>query len=93
MTDVTSMPVCRRDTCPGHKADDLLPYASLTDTQVGLYTNEEFYELTAPNSPDLTYVYNSLSYWPGCSNNHTFTVEYPSPTFAPTVNPKNERRT
>ena len=92
-TDVTSMPVCRRDTCPGHKADDLLPYASLTDTQVGLYTNEEFYELTAPNSPDLTYVYNSLSYWPGCSNNHTFTVEYPSPTFAPTVNPKNERRT
>jgi len=57
------------------------------------YTNEEFYELTAPNSPDLTYVYNSLSYWPGCSNNHTFTVEYPSPTFAPTVNPKNERRT
>jgi hypothetical protein len=92
-TDVTSMPVCRRDTCPGHKADDLLPYASLTDTQVGLYTNEEFYELTAPNSRDLTYVYNSLSYWPGCSNNHTFTVEYPSPTFAPTVNPKNERRT
>ena len=93
VTDVTSMPVCRRDTCPGHKAEDLLPYASLTDTQVGLYTNEEFYELTAPNSPDLTYVYNSLSYWPGCSNNHTFTVEYPSPTFAPTVNPKNERRT
>ncbi|KAH8098501.1 hypothetical protein JL720_1447 [Aureococcus anophagefferens] len=45
-------------------------------------------ELAGPDS-----CRNSLSYWPGCSNNHTFTVEYPSPTFAPTVNPQNERRT
>ena len=76
VSDPTAMPVCRKETCPGHKADDLLPFAGLSEDQVGLYTNKEFYDITAPNSAALSYVYNSLSYWPGCENNHTFTIEY-----------------
>ena len=60
------MPKCAQETCPGHKADDILPFANLMSSQDGLYTNEEFYELVDPTNDDLPYVYDSLSYWPGC---------------------------
>ena len=52
----------------GHKADDILPFANLMSSQDGLYTNEEFYELVDPTNDDLPYVYDSLTYWPGCTD-------------------------
>ena len=58
------MPTCAQETCPGHKADDLLPFSGLLKDS--LYTNEEFYALVDPTNDDLPYVYDSLSYWPGC---------------------------
>ena len=61
-----SLPTCVRETCPGHKEDDLLEFSALFEDQTQLYTNREFYELTAPDSDFLPYVYNSLSHWPGC---------------------------
>ena len=63
-----AMPNCTVATCPGHRADDLLPFNRLSPEQDRLYTNTEFYEKTGPGSPLLTYVYNSLSYWPGCTD-------------------------
>ena len=67
-TGTMGMPHCTRETCPGHRSDDLLPFNKLTPVQDRLYTNVEFYDKTGPGSPLLTYVYNSLSYWPGCTD-------------------------
>jgi len=67
-TGTMGMPHCTRETCPGHRSDDLLPFNKLTPVQDRLYTNLEFYDKTGPGSPLLTYVYNSLSYWPGCTD-------------------------
>ena len=64
-------------TCSGHRADDLLPFVGLTPDQDKLYTNEEFYWATGPDSPALTYVYNSVAYWPGCTGG---TMNVSSPT-------------
>ena len=64
----TLMPTCVHETCPGHKISDTLPFTGLLDSQDGLYTNEEFYELTSPYSVDLPYAYDTLSYWPGCTD-------------------------
>ena len=61
-----SMPSCSKETCSGHKEDDLLPFSDLLPDQEGLYTNAEFYSLTSPLSTKMPYVYDSLSYWPGC---------------------------
>ena len=61
-----SLPTCVPDTCPGHKEDDLLEFSALFEGQSTLYTNREFYDLTAPGSESLPYVYNSLAHWPGC---------------------------
>ena len=60
-----------------HRADDLLPFVGLTPDQDKLYTNEEFYWATGPDSPALTYVYNSVAYWPGCTGG---TMNVSSPT-------------
>ena len=67
-TDVYAMPACAKATCPGHKADDTLPFEGLRADQAGLYTNAEFYELTSPYSDAMPYTYDSLTYWPGCDN-------------------------
>ena len=64
----TTMPTCVKGTCPGHKIDDTLPFTNLLKTQTGLYTNSEFYELTSPYSEDLPYAYDTLAYWPGCTD-------------------------
>ena len=69
------LPTCSRETCPGHKEDDLLEFENLYDGQDHLFTNREFYELTAPGSTFMPYVYNSLSHWPGCFGS-TFNISY-----------------
>ena len=43
------MPECGWETCPGHKAEDVLPFNDLIQEGV-TYTNEEFYDLIAPGS-------------------------------------------
>ncbi|KAJ8598596.1 hypothetical protein CTAYLR_001690 [Chrysophaeum taylorii] len=67
------LPNCVRATCPGHHEDDLLPFTDLLDGQ--LMTNKEFYfNISTPFADSrLDYVYNSLSYWPGCDNNTLYT--------------------
>ena len=53
-------------TCPGHKADDLLPMGDFLD-KGETYTNVEWYNFTAPWNDELPYVYDSYTNWPGCS--------------------------
>ena len=86
------MPTCVFNvTCPGHKEDDFLPFLGLLDGQTRHYTNGEFFHIVAPDSDVLPYVYNSLSYWPGCPNNRTISItdiegeddDAPAPTSAP----------
>ena len=59
------LPKCMLGTCPGHRADDILPmggFVNGTET----YTNLEFYEFTSPHNTDLPYVYDSFTKWEGC---------------------------
>ena len=66
------MPTCVPGTCPGHKADDLLPNGNFLN-QGERYTNEEFYTFTYPSNDDIPYVYDSLINWPACdSQNETW---------------------
>ena len=90
--DSLEMPTCVFNvTCPGHKEDDVLPFLGLLDGQTRHYTNGEFFHIVAPDSDVLPYVYNSLSYWPGCPNNRTISItdiegeddDAPAPTSAP----------
>ena len=70
-TNVTGMemPSCSKGTCPGHKAEDTLPFKHLVDGQgSSLFTNAEFYNLTSPGNLNLPYVYHALNYWPACGN-------------------------
>lgn len=62
------LPRCAPATCPGHRADDLLPFEGLLADQAGLYSNLEFYNLTSPYNARLPYVYDSLSSWDGCAD-------------------------
>jgi len=65
--DVTDMPTCTKDICPGHKEDDLLPFTNLfSDQKDSLLSNRQLYDRVNPYHEDLPYVYDSLSYWEGC---------------------------
>ena len=70
--DSLSLPACARGTCAGHREGDLLPFDDLAraDGAVaeGRYSNAEFYALIDPASGALPYVYDSLTYWPGCDS-------------------------
>ena len=69
------LPTCTRQTCAGHKKDDLLPFGNFLDKNE-TYTNEEFYRFTAPTNEDLPYAYDSLSSWPACdAQGIDFTVD------------------
>lgn len=79
-TDVEGMEMPKCDfgqTCPGHRADDLLPFTKLYDEQQTEFTNVEFYKMLNPaNSAQIPYVYDSLLYWEGCTDE----VLYGSPS-------------
>ena len=62
------MPTCSFETCPGHKIDDVLPFTDLVTNRTGLFTNAEFWDYVAPTNKEMPYVYDSLSYWPGCTD-------------------------
>ena len=80
------LPTCREGTCPGHRADDLLPQGDFLDDGAR-YSNEEFYAFIHPYSEALPYVYNSLDTWPSCEAQGIDFLTYPSA--APTaVTPK-----
>ena len=68
-TNVFAKPECYQNTtCPGHKADDVLPFTGLswaTDVQ---FTNAEFYTAISPSNTNLPYVYDKLTTWPACVN-------------------------
>jgi hypothetical protein len=63
------MPVCSPGICPGHNADDVLPFGNFTlpksAPKSGGFTNLEFYAFTAPHNPDLPYVYDNFA-WEHC---------------------------
>lgn len=72
-TAVTSkdmMPSCFKATCIGHREEDILIFENLAGE--GPYTNREFYDLVSPLNTALPYVYDSLSYWPGCESNRLY---------------------
>eukprot|EP00621_Florenciella_sp_RCC1693_P003496 CAMPEP_0182549246 /NCGR_PEP_ID=MMETSP1323-20130603/39968_1 /TAXON_ID=236787 /ORGANISM="Florenciella parvula, Strain RCC1693" /LENGTH=285 /DNA_ID=CAMNT_0024760697 /DNA_START=9 /DNA_END=866 /DNA_ORIENTATION=- len=73
--DARMMPDCSHGTCPGHKADDLLPFSGLMTNQDGLFSNLGFYKLTNPDNDELPYVYDSLSFWEGCTGS-SLTTQY-----------------
>lgn len=53
----TELPSCIRGTCPGHREDDLLPFAI---PGAGTLTNREFYHYMSPSSAEYPYVYDAL---------------------------------
>ena len=63
------LPHCEKGaTCPGHRADDVLPFERvLGEAGRDFYTNEQFYDAIAPWSGDLPYVYDKLTTWAGCT--------------------------
>ena len=65
------LPTCTKgETCSGHKADDLLPFTDMEwvdGVASKLFTNAEFYEKLSPFNKNLPYVYDSVTYWDGCS--------------------------
>jgi hypothetical protein len=67
-TDVEGydMPTCSKGTCPGHKAEDLLPFEGLAwagGVRKMTYSNAEMYELISPTNTDMPYVYDSVLHW------------------------------
>merc|ERR1711998_669567 len=66
------LPTCTRESCEGHRANDLLPW----DFEGRSFTNIEFYELTAPhNVANMPYAYDSLSHWAGCTDSKLVGVQ------------------
>ncbi|KAH8062373.1 hypothetical protein JL722_3290 [Aureococcus anophagefferens] len=63
------MPTCTKGvTCPGHKADDLLPFERVLGAKGDAYfTNADFWDAIEPSSNILPYVYDKLTTWPGCA--------------------------
>lgn len=63
------LPECSMSTCDGHHEHDLLPWEFLGQS----FTNGEFLQVTAPsNAKEMPYVYDSLSFFAGCSNGTLF---------------------
>lgn len=60
------MPNCYSGTCPGHKADDLLPMGNFLD-QNETYSNQDFFDFTSPQNSDLPYIYDNFDSWPACT--------------------------
>merc|ERR1711988_2085688 len=62
------MPTCKMETCPGHKENDILPFANLAEALLKYVSNIELYEAIHPYSSAMDYVYDSLDYWKGCTS-------------------------
>lgn len=71
---VTGMerPTCVMETCPGHREDDLLPVYDLLPSGNKFMSNQDFYDYIHPDNSELPYVYDSLAYWPGCTNSSIY---------------------
>merc|ERR1711998_747765 len=63
------LPTCTPGDCAGHRADDMLPMSNFLGTG-DYYTNEEFYAFMGPDSDDIPYVYDTLTSWPACEEQH-----------------------
>lgn len=63
------MPNCvRGQACPGHRADDILPFTDLDWARGRQFTNVDFLEAISPMNTLLPYVYDRLATWPACAN-------------------------
>lgn len=63
------LPTCSKGTCPGHKVDDLLPFAGLLESDgEKFYTNLDFLHLISPSSDKTAYVYDTLDNWEACGS-------------------------
>lgn len=58
------MPVCSKRQCPGHAANDTIPFRDFLDRDEA-YTNKEFYDFMDPFNPDLPYMYDTFK-WEHC---------------------------
>jgi len=63
-SDPTSVPVCTKGTCSGHKANDKLPFdLSAVSKKLGKgTTNQELYDWLSPTNPNIPYVYDTFKY-------------------------------
>mmetsp|Transcript_88921 Transcript_88921/g.254212 ORF Transcript_88921/g.254212 Transcript_88921/m.254212 type:complete len:215 (+) Transcript_88921:20-664(+) len=52
---------CKVGTCPGHNADDVLPFEGLI-VDGEMPTNAELYDFIDPTNPALPYVYDTFEY-------------------------------
>lgn len=68
----TSLPHCDdSQLCPGHHADDLMPFEDILLDTKGALTNQEFWDLSYPFSPRLPYVYDRLRFFKQCGDLYT----------------------
>merc|ERR1711916_225857 len=49
------------DACPGHNAEDLLPFSNFLN-KGETYTNEEFLSFMSPDNVDRPYIYDNYDY-------------------------------
>ena len=73
------MPTCTEGVCSGHKVDDVLPFFGFEwvdgmKNAKKLYTNAEFYDLVSYTNKNLPYVYDSTTYWAGCTGKSMYTT-------------------
>jgi len=71
-------PTCvQNETCPGHRADDSLPFTDLSWAPPGkTFTNKDFYEAISPSNTNLPYVYDRLTTWPACPDRTIIPTEW-----------------
>ena len=76
-------PVCvRNTTCPGHRADDLLPFTDLSWAPETSFTNVEFFSAIDPSNTDLPYVYDNLATWPACPDRSLLSPQWREALFS-----------
>lgn len=60
------LPTCVRDTCPGHRETDTIPFQNFLG-QEETYTNLEMFSFLSPTNIDLPYMYADFR-WEHCDN-------------------------
>ena len=63
-TPGVDLPKCSVATCPGHEANELIPFGNVASET---FTNREFFEFMHPFNEELPYVYDTFQ-WPHCED-------------------------
>ena len=60
--DTLGLPQCVKETCPGHKEHDTMPFSGFLH-EAETYTNAQFFKLMQPDNDECPYTYDNFDYW------------------------------